>query len=242
MQRLSTGFQHVEQSEIHLEGVGSVVFLGDVGCTTFTKASEEVFGKILEIAADMFVVLGDVTFLGDSDEFEEIIGFCSERATAPVFSLCGNHDLDNYSQFLGRTTYALVLDAHVIVAIDNSRSKFQDESLEFLAKMLEKYADKRFVITFHVPPPTDLLAMGMEQDEWSRLRAVTDPHRDRIDCMLSGHIHAFQEYNLDGYRIFISGGGGAALYDLEKDTLKSHHAIKIVLEDSTLRADVVRID
>jgi 3',5'-cyclic AMP phosphodiesterase CpdA len=241
MQKLNTGFQRVEQPEIRLKGVRDIVFLGDVGCTPFVQANEEVFGKILEIAADIFVVLGDITFLGDSDEFEQIIGFCKGRAPAPVFSLCGNHDLGNYSEFLGRATYALILDSHVIVALDNSKGRFLDESLKFLTETLKRHADKRFVITFHIPPPTDLLAMGMKQDEWGRLREITDPHRERIDCMLSGHIHAFQEYHLDGYRIFISGGGGAALYDLEKDALKSHHAIKVVLESSKLRADVIPI-
>ncbi len=36
---------------------------------------------------------------------------------------------------------------------------------------------------------------------------------------------------MSGYRIFITGGGGARIYELEKDRLRSHHAIRLDLEN-----------
>ena len=82
----------------------------------------------------------------------------------------------------------------------------------------------------------------MKPTEWKKLKTILDEHKERIECILTGHIHGFQEYYLDGYRIFISGGGGAALYDLEKDTLKSHHAIKATfIDDAKVELNVIPV-
>ena len=42
-------------------------------CTPFTETSKKVLSEILRIETDLFLILGDVTFLGDEDEFEEIL-------------------------------------------------------------------------------------------------------------------------------------------------------------------------
>ena len=226
MKSLNPGIQYVNKKEIYLPDLRKIVFMGDVACTTFTPTSKKVLSEILKMETDLFLILGDVTFLGDDDEFEEIVDFCNQRANAPVFSLCGNHDISGFSKFFGLSTYALVMDEFVVIALDNASSVFEEDSLKFLEQILQKHTDKRFLITFHVPPPTDLLGACINSEQWARIKAVTDEYKDRIDCILSGHIHAFQEYYLDGYRIFISGGGGAALYNLDKDPLKLYHAIE----------------
>jgi len=224
---LEHGFQYVDNKEIYLSNIRKIVCMGDIACTPFTETSQSVLSEILRIETDLFLILGDIAFLGEEDEFKEIIEFCNQRAAAPVFSLCGNHDVNGFSQFCGLSTYALILDDFIILALDNARSTFREDSLQFVDAMLNKHAEKRFFLTFHVPPPTDLHGSCMRDDEWKKLKAVSDEYKDRIDCILAGHIHGFQEYTLDGYRIFISGGGGAALYDLENDSLKSYHAMEV---------------
>lgn len=227
--RPSSGFQFVKDEELHLPGIRSVVFLGDVGCTPDFEASKAPLGEILEIDTDLFVMLGDLTFLDTEEELAEVLAFCNERVSVPIFSLCGNHDVRSFSRALGRATYALVLDEFVILALDNARGTFREESLDLVESMLRKHVDKRLLITFHVPPPSVFPHGSMRREEWDRLRALCDEHRDRVEAVLTGHIHAFQEYFLDGYRIFISGGGGAALYKPGQDPLQSHHAIRVGL-------------
>ena len=242
MQSLNPGIQYVNKKEIYLPDLRKIVFMGDVACTTFTPTSKKVLSEILKMETDLFLILGDVTFLGDDDEFEEIVDFCNQRANAPVFSLCGNHDISGFSKFFGLSTYALIMDKFVVLALDNARSVFEEDSLKIVEEMLHKHTEKRFLITFHVPPPTDLHGSCMKSEEWTRLKAVSDEYKERIDCILSGHIHAFQEYYLDGYRIFISGGGGAALYNLEKDPLKLYHAIEATFTtDAILDFNVIPI-
>jgi len=243
VQDLKSGFQKVDKKEIHLQGIKSIIFMGDVACTPFIEMNRAVLGKILEEETDLFLILGDISFLGEKEEFDEVIDFCDPQVSVPIFSLCGNHDIRGYSEVLGLSMYVLILDEFVVMALDNSRSFFQEDCLGFAEEMLEKYSDKRFLITFHVPPPTDLLGSCMRHEEWEKLKEVSDKYRDKIDCILTGHIHAFQEYYLDGYHIFISGGGGAALYNLEKDTLKSHHALKATFkDDATVEINVIPIE
>jgi len=249
-----SGFQYVDKNELCLSGIRNIVVMGDVGCTGFLETNKAVLSKILEIETDLFLILGDIAFLGEKEEFEEVIEFCNQRVTVPVFSLPGNHDkapvfplsnnhdAENFSEFLGLTTYALILDKFVVLALDNAMGFVEKGSLTFTKEMLDKYPEKRFLITFHVPPPTDLFGTCMKREEWEKLTAILNGHKDRIECILTGHIHGFQEYYLDGYRIFISGGGGAMLYDLEKDTLKSHHAIKATFkDDATLEMNVISV-
>jgi DNA repair exonuclease SbcCD nuclease subunit len=204
----------------------------------FPETCRPILTEILKIETDLFVVLGDLSFLGKEDEIKNTISFCNQHVSVPIFALCGNHDIKGYSQVLGLKNYAIILDNFVILALDNSTGTFQDKSLSFTKEILNKYTKKRFLITFHVPPPSDLKAKAMEYSEWKKLTAISNEHLDRIDCVLTGHLQAFQEYHLDGYRIFITGGGGAPLYDLEDDPLKSHHAIKV----SSFKAAVLNYD
>ena len=242
MPSLKSGFQYVDKREICLADIGNIVFMGDVACTPFITTNKRVLDKILQIETDLFVILGDISFLGEKEEFKEVMDFCNERVHVPIYSLRGNHDSTVFTQLLGLTTYALILDKFVVLALDNAMGVFEKESLTFTKEMLNKYPEKRFLITFHVPPPTDLLGACMKPDEWKKLRTILDEHKERIECILTGHIHGFQEYHLDGYRVFISGGGGAALYDLEKDTLKSHHAIKATfIDDATVEMKVIPV-
>ena len=113
MRSLKSGFQYVNKNEICLSGIKNIVFMGDVGCTGFIEASKAILGKILEIETDLFVILGDMAFLGEKEEFEEVIEFCNQRVTVPIFSLPGNHDkvpvfsfpnnrdAENFPQFFG---------------------------------------------------------------------------------------------------------------------------------------------
>lgn len=231
MPKLRPGLQYIAKKEINLKGIKDIVLMGDTGCTGFDQEAKRVLSKILEKKADLFFILGDLVYGGTKKEFKEVIDFCNNKVNVPIFTLCGNHDLPDYRKVLGLTSYALVLDNRVIISLDNPAAPFSREDLLFLEDKLKKHKDKRFLVFFHIPPPNTLQNSGMKQDEWQSLKGVLDKHKERIECIFCAHIHGFLEYNLDGYRIFITGGGGAKLYDLEKDMLKSHHAIKLNLKN-----------
>ncbi|MFC1479939.1 metallophosphoesterase family protein [Candidatus Omnitrophota bacterium] len=232
-----TGFQVIENEEICVKGAGEIILAGDIGCTTFSKESRKIIEKILKNRCDFFIILGDIASSGVREEFDEVISFCDERVKEPIFALCGNHDLPDYKKILGKSTYALIFNNTVFIVLDNvaDSKEVREEDLHFLEEELEKHSnEKRFVILFHIPPPTDISTKHMTEEKWNGIKEVLDNYRDRIDCIICGHIHGFQEYDHDGYHIFITGGGGAKLHNLEKDPIKKYHALKLKINDKGL--------
>ncbi len=229
-----TGLMIVENEEISVKGIGEIILAGDIGCTTFNEESRNVVEKILKNRCDFFIFLGDIVSSGGREEFEEVISFCDQRTERPIFALCGNHDLPDYQKMLGRSTYAVILNNTVIIALDNvaDLTAVREPDLLFLEETLKKHKDdKRFVILFHIPPPTDISSLHMDEEKWKGIKKVLDNFKEKIDCIICGHIHGFQEYYHEGYHIFITGGGGAKLHDLEKDQVKKHHALKLKIND-----------
>ena len=236
--------RRVDKEEILLDNVREILVAGDPGCTGFGDDSKRVLGEIFAKKADAFMILGDMAYHGNADELNEFITFCNMTAKAPVFTLCGNHDLPGYQELFGRPAYVLIAGAFAFLCIDNvtDREHFSQKDLEFIGQALDKYADKRFIVLFHIPPPTDLSPKHMKDLKWGELKTVLDMRKDRIECLMCGHIHGFRDYVIDGYRVFITGGGGAKMHDLEKDTVRAHHAVKIKIDQQLpLSFEVIRI-
>jgi 3',5'-cyclic AMP phosphodiesterase CpdA len=230
--------RRVDKAEILLEKINEIIVVGDPGCTKFDDHSKRILGEILAKKADAFIVLGDMVLRGRDDELKEFTSFCNATTGTPVFTLCGNHDLPGYPAFFGKSTYALIAGAFVLIFVDNvtDYKHFNRENLEFIKQEFDKYPNKKFIILFHIPPPTDLSANCMNGLKWGELRAVLEPCKDRIECLICGHIHGFRDHIIDGYRVFVTGGGGAKLQNLEKDAIKAHHAMRLSFgNDSTIR-------
>lgn len=229
--------RRVDKEEVSLENASEIIVVGDPGCTGFGEHSKRVLGEIFSKKADAFIILGDMAYHGNADELNKFISFCNITAKAPVFALCGNHDLPAYPALLGKSTYLLMVGAFAFLFIDNVTDwdHFRQSYLEFIRQELGKYADKRFIVLFHIPPPTDLSPNHMEDRKWKELKTVLDAYKGRIECLLCGHIHGYRDYVIDGYRVFITGGGGARLHNLENDTIKDHHAMRLSFgKDSTV--------
>lgn len=234
------GLQRVDTRELYIQGVRSVVVLGDNGCRPPGMVDLNAFRQILKIPTDLFIIIGDIVFKGRADEYRKLSTYCKKIAKAPVFTLAGNHDLPLYSAFCGRSSYALILDRSVFICLDNSRRKFKQSDVHLLKGVLKKHRGKKFFILFHIPPPLKFDGSHIEYAEWKKIKRVLDAGKQKIACIFCGHIHALLNYRLDGYPITITGGGGAMLFDLKQDKLKAHHAIKISgLVDGYIQSEVI---
>jgi 3',5'-cyclic AMP phosphodiesterase CpdA len=240
---MKSAFQRTAKEETELKGVRQIVVAGDVGCTGFDDQSKRVFDAVLHHPADLFILAGDLAQTGAAEQFAEVMEFCNARAQAPVFALCGNHDLPGFAESCGLSTYALVLEQAVLVCLDNSKGRFETAGLEFLRHELQKHAGKRFIVLFHVPPPLESIRSVMKQETWDELRTVLDSHKDRIECIICGHLHGFHEYSLDGYHIYITAGGGAAMiYQLPREECKTFNALRLVFkDDASIAIEVIPI-
>ena len=234
--------KRVDKREIYLEGVRSAVVLGDNGCRPPEMIDINAFKKILKIKTDFFIIVGDLVFHGKTGEFKKLLKLCRKETQTPIFTLAGNHDLPMYSKFCGRSSYAIILDRFGFICLDNSKRKFKQSDINLLKRVLRKHRVKRFFILFHIPPPLRFDTSHIEYREWRKVKKALDKFKERIICVFCGHIHALLDYRLDGYRIIITGGGGARLSDLRQNRLKAHHAIKLsALDEGKIKSQIIAV-
>jgi 3',5'-cyclic AMP phosphodiesterase CpdA len=221
------GFQYIDKDEILLTGVRQIVFLGDVGCTGFVRESQRVVSAILKEPADLFFILGDLVHRGQEQDYREFLAFFRDKVQVPIFTLPGNHDLPEYSRFFGLMTYSLVLENAVLISLNNSRRVLSPDDREFLERQLKKYPQKKSIILFHIPPPNDLESNCMSLEEWGQVSGLLKRYQEQVACLVCAHVHAFRDYEIDGFRVIITGGGGANLAHLGADQMKKHHAVRL---------------
>ena len=243
MQPGKTGFQCVNQPEIMLSGIHKVVLLGDPGCTSFSDDSKKVLDQILRQEADLFFVLGDLAFTDSIEELREIIDFCNARVKVPIFATRGNHELSSYPKLLGLSSYALILDQHVCFFLCNATGRFLQSDLNLLRNQLETAQNKKFIVLMHIPPPGNVPRESLKSEEWKKLKAVLDPHREKIQHLFCGHMHGFHTYEIDGYPVTITAGGGAAMiHEVLPPAQKLHHSIALSLyPDGSLSREVIPV-
>ncbi len=232
----------MDKRELYLKGIRSVVVLGDNGCRPAEMIDIKAFKNILKIKTDFFIILGDLVFHGKTGEFRKLLKLCRKTTKVPVFTLAGNHDLPMYSKFCGRSSYAIILDRFGFICLDNSKRKFKQSDVNLLKGVLKKHKGKKFFVLFHIPPPLRFDSSHIEYSEWEKIKSVLDKFKERIVCIFCGHIHALLNYWLDGYRIIITGGGGARLANLKQDRLKAHHAIKLsALDEGKIKSRIIAV-
>ena len=234
--------KRVDKREIYLEGVRSAVVLGDNGCRPPEMIDIRAFKKILKIKTDFFIIVGDLVFHGKTSEFRKLLKLCRKATKVPIFTLAGNHDLPMYSKFCGRSSYAIILDKFGFICLDNSKRKFKQSDVDLLERALKKHREKKFFVLFHIPPPSRFDGSHIEYREWKKIKRVLDKFKERIVCIFCGHVHAFLDYRLDGYRIIITGGGGARLINLKQDRVKAHHAVKLsALNEGQIKSRIITV-
>lgn len=235
MRGLTASFQYISEKEITLKNVKNIILAGDVGCTGFDDENKRVLKVILSAKADIFLILGDIAFSGSEEEFRKVKDFCAANTRIPIFALRGNHDLPSYSDFFGKPYYAVLLENAILIFLDNAPGRFSEESIAFLNEELERHADKKAFVLFHVPPPTNICRACLSSEEWMRLRPILDKYKNNIEAVISAHIHGHHEYSVDGYRVLITAGGGAAMiYELLHKELMVHNFLKMsILQDGS---------
>lgn len=145
------------------------------------------------------------------------------------FPSLGNHERNDpqfYDFFDIRTPYYSFdwANAHFIVlnsdignagASDAARESFWMEQTRWLEDELRKSqsADFRFVICHH-PPMTAVARRQGDNPQMIALIPMFEKYK--LTAGFFGHDHNYQHYLRNGIHYFITGGGGAPLYDVSK--------------------------
>ena len=230
---------------------------------------------IAELDPAFICFTGDIVYNGnDADDWKV---WDTETAIwrdqhIPVYPALGNHDLhgnqqvalDNYFQRfgLGRNRYYSIHAAAntLMLVLDSSLDEVNGPQGEWLARQLDKVPssiDFVFVMDHHPPytsssdakmfggghsaRPTELALAKMLEE-----RQAHAPYRIVV---LSGHVHNYERHEHGGVTYFVSGGGGAHAYPIERaadDPFQSkevnYHYLLVEVDAGQLKITMNRLD
>jgi predicted phosphodiesterase len=189
-----------------------------------------VISAILKYANPDFVVhTGDLVENGDDASLWPIF-FSAERLLlrkAAFYPVIGNHDRNAkyYYDFLDAKPYYsfnwgsahfTVIDSDIANAAPTKaeRDAFWAEQTRWLEADLQagQKADFRFLFAHH-PPMTAVKSRQGDNPHMTALEPMFEKYK--LTAGFFGHDHNYQHYLLNGVHYFITGGGGAPLYDVD---------------------------
>ena len=181
----------------------------------------DIYGRLLNRAQalnPLFILnTGDFVKEGQAFEYENYLRQISP-GKIPILHLPGNHDVrygpEAYRHYVGEANWYIDLGDVRLIGLDNAAGKFSEEAVVFARKML---TDRKIcLVAFHTPP-----AVG----RWAVHAMITDQQGGRggevlgliktakVPMVFLGHIHLYDEMDMDGTRYIISAAGGAKLYE-----------------------------
>ena len=193
-------------------------------------AHRAVIAGILKHAEPDFIMhTGDLVADGN-DTSQWPIFFDIERdllRKAAFFPALGNHERNsrNYYGYMEARAYYSFEWANAHFTVINSdlenaaptkaeKDAFWQEQTRWLERDLEgaQHAAFRFVFAHH-PPMTAVKRRQGDNPHMSALLPMFEKYR--VSAGFFGHDHNYQHYLKDGIHYFITGGGGAPLYDVD---------------------------
>jgi hypothetical protein len=225
----------------------------------------KVIGAIVKYASPEFVLhTGDLVADG-ADSSQWPVFFDIERELlrkSAFFPSLGNHERNDpqYYEFFGVSTpyysfnwgtaHFIVLNSDIgnVSTSEIARDTFWTEQTRWLEEDLKKSqsADFRFVIAHHPP----LTAVARRQGENPHMTALIPMfEKYKLTAGFFGHDHNYQHYLKSGVHYFITGGGGAPLYDVDKPPTgitkmveSTEHFVVVKVEGKTARVEALRLD
>jgi acid phosphatase type 7 len=189
-----------------------------------------VIDGILEHATPDFVMhTGDLVADGDDTSlwpiFFDIEGALLRKA--PIFPALGNHERNSgnyygymdakpYYSFNWGSAHFIVIDSDIENAAPTKpgRDAFWQEQTRWLETDLAAAQSARFRFIFaHHPPMTAVKQRQGDNPHMTALEPLLEKYR--ISAAFFGHDHNYQHYFKNGIDYFVTGGGGAPLYDVD---------------------------
>ena len=156
-----------------------------------------------------------------------------------------------YSSQIGSRMYAIALDSDTSLLPDSDQARWLTKQIEGLPKSVDF-----LIISLHHPPVADI-QKHLEVDHNPRpneiaLRDILSKLQAQSHAQFivsAGHIHNYERHNVDGVIYFVSGGGAAHPYYVERtpddlyqsNLFPNYHYIKFTLGSDGLKGVMYRI-
>ena len=211
---LEKNIQAIQADPSGLEKGFPFIVLGDV------RGNEEVYARLLVKAKSfnpLFILnTGDIVNWGQAYEYENYL----KRIAAldiPMLHIPGNHDINLdqslYREYLGLANWSFDYGNYRFIGLDNAAGNFSRETIAFAAAALTDR--KTCLVAFHKPPAVGRWAVHAMQADATGGRGgemMTLIKKAGVSKVFLGHIHLYDEMEVDGVQYIISAGGGAKLY------------------------------
>ncbi len=229
----------VPERILRLENVHSIGVIGDPGCEGLGTYNMKVYAGALEESGkdDITLVVGDLVPIGTNHYYQVIQDMTETLAQNPVYSLRGNHDTGEYTDYFGEKNYALLAEHFAVVVLDNALRTFEEEGLALLSDVLAMEEVEQVIVAFHIPVPNHFILNCVSEDEFSRLRKAYGPWKEKVKYLLCGHVHSRFIDVVDGIPLICTGGGGAMIEDVSKEIRAcdvEHHIVHFYEKDGVL--------
>lgn len=238
--------QKVSESIVRLKGVHSMGVIGDPGCEGLGTYNMKVYAGALEECGrdDITLIVGDLVPAGTRHHYKMIRELTEALAENAVYSLRGNHDTGEYTEYFGEKNYALLAENFGVVVLDNAMRTFEEEGLALLKKVLAMEDVNQVIVAFHIPVPNHFILNCVCEEEFARLREAYGPWKEKVKYLLCGHVHSGFEDCVDGIPLICTGGGGAMIEDVSKDIRAcdvEHHIVHFCEKDGKLCHEIVNL-
>jgi Icc-related predicted phosphoesterase len=180
----------------------------------------EVYNRLVNRAKafnPLFILnTGDFSREGQDFEYENYIKQIAP-VDIPILHLPGNHDVrygsEIYRKYVGDLNWVFDLGGFRFIGLDNATGKFTEETVAFARKNLT--SQKTCLVAFHRPPAVGrwtVHAMINDQKGGHGGEVMNLIKEAKVPMVFLGHIHLYDQMDIDGTNYIISAGGGAKLY------------------------------
>jgi hypothetical protein len=218
---------------------------------------------------------GDIPWHGIASDYEVFVDETSRwrKRHLRVYPALGNHELsacqepvclerwwDAFPALRGRRWYSVGLGARVLtVELDTDTSLLPGSAQRiWLEKQIEELdAGVRLVLIFmHHPPVADVQSTKLTEHNprpneitiADYLKTVAPRSAARF-VVCAGHIHNYERFEQDGAVYLVSGGGGAAPYEVDRTPadlyqnvdFPNYHYVRFELRGSRLIGEMIRL-
>jgi Icc-related predicted phosphoesterase len=194
-----------------------------------TKEGLQVFCKLVRKAkregCQFIIHTGDIIRFNDLriyhyvyNEVRELI----DEYDIPIFVLPGNHDTwshhkysnKNFRKFFGNLPLMFEIKNSAFVLINDSNYKIDNNSVERIDKYLKSKKFKYKFLFAHVPtrdPRKNSNHCIKNNEEAHKIENLIE--NNQFTMAFFSHIHSYLAYKINNTPCYISGGGGASLFD-----------------------------
>jgi 3',5'-cyclic AMP phosphodiesterase CpdA len=211
---LDQNIQAILAKQAEIKDGFDFVALGD------SRDGAEVYARLLTRAKSLhplFIIhTGDFVKNGSPGEYENYVKQIA-ALDIPMVHLPGNHDLrtgqDTYRQYVGEPNWYFDLGDIRFIGLDNGSGKFTPEAVAFARKTL--IDQKTCLVSFHYPPAVGrwaVHAMSEDPKAGGGSEVMDLIKKVKVPLVFLGHIHLYDEMDINGTQYIITAGGGARLY------------------------------